>query len=475
MKKNATFTFVSVFLILLTSCTVPKVIQVQNTQQVPPSYANTTDTTNIAMIKWEDYFNDPYLSALIDTALANNYELLSTLQNLEIAKNYIRIKHAQLLPQVDAAIGMGLEKAGRYTAAGAGNASTDMTPGKKVPEPIGDIFIGFKASWEIDIWDKLKNAEKAAYIKYLASIEGKNFLVTNLVAEIANTYYELLASDSQLDIIKQSIALQKKQLEVLKIQKEAAKVTELAVKLFDAQLYNAQSKLYDVAQSITENENKINYLLGRFPQPIPRDKNILYRQLNVFIQQGIPVQLLQNRPDVKQAELELQATWLEVKIARAEFLPTVSISGLLGLQGYKPKFVLPNIENLAFNIAGELAAPVVNRNAIIANYKNANAAQIAALYNYQKSIVNGFMEVYNQMSNIKNLEDYYRSKNQEVETLSRSAEVASKLFEFARADYLEVLTVQRDALASKLELIEVNKNKLNAITNIYKALGGGWR
>ncbi len=276
MKKNATFTFVSVFLILLTSCTVPKVIQVQNTQQVPPSYANTTDTTNIAMIKWEDYFNDPYLSALIDTALANNYELLSTLQNLEIAKNYIRIKHAQLLPQVDAAIGMGLEKAGRYTAAGAGNASTDMTPGKKVPEPIGDIFIGFKASWEIDIWDKLKNAEKAAYIKYLASIEGKNFLVTNLVAEIANTYYELLASDSQLDIIKQSIALQKKQLEVLKIQKEAAKVTELAVKLFDAQLYNAQSKLYDVARSITENENKINYLLGRFPQPIPRDKNILY-------------------------------------------------------------------------------------------------------------------------------------------------------------------------------------------------------
>ncbi len=136
---------------------------------------------------------------------------------------------------------------------------------------------------------------------------------------------------------------------------------------------------------------------------------------------------------------------------------------------------MPNIENLAFNIAGELAAPVVNRNAIIANYKNANAAQIAALYNYQKSIVNGFMEVYNQMSNIKNLEDYYRSKNQEVETLSRSAEVASKLFEFARADYLEVLTVQRDALASKLELIEVNKNKLNAITNIYKALGGGWR
>jgi outer membrane protein TolC len=221
--------------------------------------------------------------------------------------------------------------------------------------------------------------------------------------------------------------------------------------------------------------NKINYLLGRFPQNVARDKAAFVSQMPRDIQLGIPSQLLQNRPDIKQAELALQAAKLDLQIARAEFYPSVGITGMLGLNGFKPKYVLPNISNLAFSLAGDLAAPIINRNAIKAEFKNATANQIAAMYDYQKIILNSYIEVYNEMSNINNLNKYYEIKNKEAATLTSSIDIAKDLFKYARANYLEVLTVQRDALSAKLELVEAKKNQFISITNIYKALGGGWK
>jgi len=464
-----------IFLVFIAACKVPSIVQVQNKQVIPTTFNQSTDSTNVAEIKYKQFFTDPYLVSLIDTAIKNNYELLSTFQDIEIAKNSIRIKHSDLLPKVNAALGLGLEKTGRYTAAGAGNASTEITDGHEVPEPIGDIFLGFRASWEADVWGKLHNAKKAAVIRYLKSVEGKNFIVTNLVAEIANSYYELLALDNQLDIINQAIDLQKNQLEILKVQKEAAAATELAVKQFEAQVYNSQSQRFAILQNITTTENKINYLLGRFPQNVARDKAAFVSQMPNNIQLGVPSQLLKNRPDIKQAELELQAAKLDIQIARAEFLPSVGITGMLGLNGFKPKYVLPTLENLAFNFVGDLAAPIINRNAIQAEFKNANASQIAAMYDYQKTILNSYIEVYNEMSNINNLNKYYEIKNKEAATLTSSIDIAKDLFKYDRANYLEVLTVQRDALSAKLELVEAKKNQFIAVTNIYKALGGGWK
>ncbi len=459
----------------MAACKVPAIVQLENKQVVPTTFNQSKDSINSADIKWKTFFTDPNLVALIDTALKNNYELLSTFQDIEIAKNSIRIKHSDLSPKVNAALGLGLEKTGRYTASGAGNASTEIIDGQEVPEPIGDIFLGFRASWEADIWGKLHNAKKVAVIRYLKSVEGKNFIVTNLVAEIANSYYELLALDNQLDIINQAIDLQKNQLEILKVQKEAATATELAVKQFEAQVYNSTSQQFAIQQKITETENRINYLLGRFPQNILRDKSTFTSQMPTTIQFGIPSQLLQNRPDIKQAELELQAAKLDVKMSRAEFLPSLGISGVLGLQGFKPKYVLPTIDNLAFNFASDLAAPIINRGAIQAEFKNATANQISAMYDYQKTILNGYIEVYNEMSNINNLNKYYTIKSKEAETLTASIDIAKDLFKYARANYLEVLTVQRDALSAKLELVEAKKNQFISITNIYKALGGGWK
>lgn len=470
MKK-----IILISLIFVTACKAPAILEVENKQVVPSAFNQNTDSSNIANIQWRNFFEDKNLATLIDTAIKNNYELLSNLQDIEITKNNIRIRHADLLPRVSSAVGLGLEKTARYTAAGAGNASTEIIDGKEVPEPISDIFLGFHASWEADVWGKLHKAKKVAVIKYLQTIEGRNFLITNLVAEVANSYYELLALDNQLDIIQQAIELQKNELEVVKVQKEAAKATELAVKQFEAQVYNSQSQLFDVQQRIVETENKINFLLGRFPQPIARDKKVFstYRLKNMQI--GLPAQLLQNRPDIKQAEMELQAAKLDVQIARAEFYPSVGFGSTLGLQAFKPKYLVSGIEGLAFSLVGEMAAPLINKNAIIAEFNKASANQIAALYDYQKTILSSYLEVANQVSNMDNLEKFYTTKSKESETLAQSIEVARDLFKSARANYLEILMVQRDALSAKLELIEARKKQFITTTNIYKALGGGWK
>lgn len=441
---------------------------------MPESYVSDIDSTNSAQIKWKDFFADKYLISLIDTAIHNNQDLLITLQDIEIAGNNVKFRKGLLFPTVSGGVAAGIEKVGLYTSQGAGDASTEITPGKIVPEHLADFSFGLQTTWEADIWGKLRNAKRAAYAKYLGSIEGKNFVVTNLVAEVANTYYELLALDNQLEIIRETIKLQQNALEIVKVQKEAAVVTELAVKQFEAQVFNSQSLEFDVLQQITENENKINFLLGRYPQRIDRDKSTFTAQIPLQIKSGIPSQLLKNRPDIKQTELELYATKCDVKSAKAEFYPSLRITGALGFQAFNTAYLFTSPQSIAYSLIGDLMAPLINRTAIQAEFNKAKSYQIQAMYNYQKTILNGYVEVSNEMSNINNLKQLYNQKAKEVDALTKSIAIANELFKSARANYLEVLFAQREALKSKLELVEAKKRQYNSVTNIYKALGGGW-
>lgn len=472
--KNYKTVFVALICIFFTSCKILAPVSTVEKQPVPESYVNSKDTLNSAKLKWNIFFKDKNLNNLIEIALKNNIELAVTLQEIEIARNDVRVKKGLLLPSVNAVAAAGVDKVGRYTSTGAGDASTEITPGKEVPEVLQDFMLGLKATWEVDIWKKLRNSKKAAYSRYLGTVEGKNFVVTNLVAEIANSYYELLALDNQLDIVKETIALQKNAFEIVKVQKEAARVTELAVKKFEAEVLNSQSREFEILQQIKENENKINFLLGRFSQPIVRDKTSFMTQIPSQIQEGIPSQLLVNRPDIKQAELQLFAAKCDVKAAQAEFYPSFTISGGVGFNAFKTSYLFTSPESLIYNLVGDLTAPLINRNAIKAEFNKANAMQIQAMYEYQKSILNGYVEVSNELSNISNLEQFYALKNKEVLALSTAIDVSNELFKSSRVDYFEVLMTQRDALESKLELIETKKNQMIAVTNIYKALGGGW-
>jgi NodT family efflux transporter outer membrane factor (OMF) lipoprotein len=456
-------------------CKVPAITQSTELKPVPGTYDTSRDSTNMATISWRNFFTDKNLVSLIDTALKNNQELKITLQEIEIARNEVRSRHGALLPAVEARLGMGVEKVGRYTSQGAGDASTEMKPGVEIPEALPDYTAAAYAHWEVDIWNKLHNSKGAAIERYLATMEGKNFVLTNLVAEVACSYYELLALDNQLEIVQQNIELQKNALEIVKVQKEAARATELAVQKFEAEVLKSQSMEFDIRQQVKETENRINFLLARYPQPIPRDKKEFLALTPAAVQAGIPSQLLANRPDIRQAEMELAAAKLDVKAARAEFYPSLGISAALGFQAFKPTYLLMFPESLLYSLAGDLAGPLINRNAIKAEFANANARQLQALYNYERSILNAYLEVSTQLSKIDNLGKSYTLKSKEVGALTRSIDLAGDLFKSARADYFEVLMTQRDALESKLELVETKKEQLNAVINIYRDLGGGWQ
>jgi len=459
----------------IASCKVPEIVQRTENRTVPTTYSGNEDSTNMTSIQWRSFFTDKNLVDLVDTALKNNQELMITSQEVELTRNEIRMRHGALLPTVGARLGVGVEKVGRYTSQGAGDKSTEIEPGKEVPDALTDITAEGYARWEVDIWRKLRNAKQAAVTRFLASVEGRNFAVTNLVSEVATSYYELLALDTQLDIVRQNIELQKNALEIVKVQKEASRVTELAVQKFQAEVLKSQSLEFELLQKIQETENRINFLCGRYPGEIPRNKSTLLALMPAAVNSGIPSQLLASRPDIKQAELELAASKLDVKVARAEFYPSFGISAALGFQAFKPAYLIKFPESVLYSLAGDLAGPLINRNAIKAEFYSANVRQVQAMYNYERTILKAYMEVSTELSRISNLEKNYQLKSRQVDALSRSIDISNDLFKSARADYFEVLMTQRDALEAKLELVETKKEQLNAVVSIYRNLGGGWK
>lgn len=475
IKKNA-FSGLVVILMIggLTGCKTFDVATREVNTNMPETYNGDTDTVNTTAVRWQDYFTDPYLTALIDTALKNNQELNITLQEIEIARNEVRAKKGEYLPSVGLQAGTGVDKVGRYTRNGALEATTDIEPGKEFPEPLGDYIVGAFASWEVDIWRKLRNAKKSAVARYLGSIEGRNFMVTNLVAEIASAYYELLALDNELEIVRQNIDIQSNALEIVRLQKQSARVTQLAVTRFEAQVLNTRGLQYRIQQDIIETENRINFLLGRYPQPIMRDSQNFISLVPDSIYAGIPSQLLENRPDVRQAELDLVAAKLDVKVAKAQFYPSLDITAGVGLQAFNPSYLVQTPQSLLYSLAGDLTAPLINRNAIKAQYYSANAAQIQAVYNYERTLLNAYIEVANQLAKIGNMKKSYDLKQQEVEALTESVDISNTLFSSARADYMEVLLTQRDALESRFDLIETKQQQMSAFVHMYQALGGGW-
>ncbi|HLZ15916.1 MAG TPA: TolC family protein [Cyclobacteriaceae bacterium] len=460
--------------LMYSACTVPAIVLKKENKNVPTGYKDDLDTANIAKINWRDFYVDPYLIALIDTALHNNQELNIILQDINIAKNEAKARKGAYLPFVNIGGGAGVEKSARYTRQGAIDATTDIETGKQIPDLLPDYLLAANISWEADIWKKLRNARKSAIYSYLSTTAGKNFMVTHLIADIANSYYELMALDNQLFIIKQNIEIQQNALEIVKLEKTAAKVTELAVRRFEAEVLKNQSRIFFIQQSIVETENRINFLVGRFPRPILRNSWTFIDLNTDSIQGGLPAQLLQNRPDIRQAELDLAAARLDVKVAKANFYPTLNITGVVGLEAFNPTYLVSKPESMMYSVGAGLFGPLINRNAIKATYYNASARQIQAAFNYERTILAAYIEVANQLSNINNLKKSYELRSKQVQTLTQSIDISTRLFRSARADYMEVLLTQRDALESKFELIETKKKQMNAKVDIYQALGGGW-
>ncbi len=462
-----------VLMVGMLGCTVATLPSRSISNNIPSKYSFNRDSSITETIVWKKYFVDTNLIKLIDEALINNQELNIMLREIEISRNEIMARRGEYQPFGFLAGSLGGDKSGHYTWNGVSEEDA-KTRADKLPRYIGDQMLQATFSWELDPWKKLHNAKDAAVKRYMAANEGRNFLMTNLIAEIASSYYELMVLDNQLAIVQQNITTQKDALEMVKVQKDAARVNQLAVNRFMAQLLNTENLKFEIQQQITENENRINFLTARYPQEIKRNSSNLNTAQFLKISTGIPAQLLANRPDIRQAEQELEAAKLDVSVARANFYPNITLRAGIGLQAFNPIFLV-NPKSIAFNFLGDLVQPLINKNAVKANYHNANERQIQAIHKYEQVVLNAYLEVMNQLIGNKNYTESFATKSKQVEISSNSIEISNSLFISARADYTEVLFTQREALEAKMELLETRKKLLNTEVNIYKALGGGWR
>ncbi len=417
---------------------------------------------------WRDFFQDSVLRSLIDTALQNNHDLKITLQELAIAKSAITAKQGALLPSVSANLGAGISKVGRYTAEGAGNVGTELTPGRKIPTVIPDLAPTLQMDWTIDLWGKLNSDKKSAVERYLASEAGQRAIKSQLVADVAENYYALLALDYKLLVMQQYIALQKNAVRIARIQKEADADTQLAVEKFEAELAKAQSDEYVLRQSIIETENNLNLLLGRLPQPIARAKSDFLQLPMPATAHALSTQLLLQRPDVVQAEHALEAAKWDVETARKEFLPSFNLSAAVGLNAFNPKYLVKLPESLIFSALGSLTAPLINKKAIQANFSQADALQIEALYNYDKALMTAYIETSTLQSKIANLKQLRQFKQKQDEALMRAVSAAQKLYLNNRATYLEVIDSERGQLDCKMELIDTKLQQLSTLIDMYR-------
>lgn len=467
--------FLLAAIISMASCHSVKFATPDNTRPMPVTYGRSADTSSMVLQSWQSMFADTLLIELIDTALANNQDMLIALQRIRKSQASVLLSKGAMKPEVRTIAAASLNKYGAYTMDGAGNMTTPIYDGRMVPDHLPDYYLGLQATWEIDIWGKLRSRRKAAMARFLASIEGKNLVVTRLVSEVSIGYYELMALDTQLAIIDETIQLQANALEIVKVQKDAGVTNELAVQQFEAQLNGLKSMRLELYMQIKERENSMNLLLGRYPQPIKRSNMAMAGGLLHKVAVGIPASLLQNRPDIRQAEAELMATVSDINAAKAAFYPSLTINAGTGVEAFKTSLLFTTPQSIVYNLIGGFAAPLINRSALKSDLYIADAEKTEALLQYQKLMIKAYAEVYTEMQRIDNLEQVYDFKTKQVTILSNAIETSSELFKTGRSSYLEVLVTQQNALNSRLERVDVRSKQLYATVNIYKALGGGWR
>lgn len=482
-KRRALATAIATGLLLsVPACSIPTLRRADPGAALPVSYKGAsnveergTSVENSAQLGYREFFSDPALTELMDQALVGNQELKILAQEVRIAYQEVQSRKGEYFPFVTFGGRAGLEKPSLFTPAGAVEEHLEVLPGKSFPEPLPNFLVAADVEWEIDIWRKLRNARDAATLRYLGTAAGRNYVVTRMVAEVAENYYELLALDNRQATLDRTIALQEQSLQVAKSMMEAGRGTELAVQRFEAEVRKNQSEKLIIQQEITEAENRINFLAGRYPQPIQR-MQVEYVDLNLHpLSVGVPSQQLQNRSDIREAEREVAASGLDVRVARARFYPSLILSAGVGVEAFNTKYLLTTPESLIYGAAGNLVGPLINRKAIKADYLTANARQLQAIYKYQQTILTAHIEVVNHMAMVENFGRSIETKKQQLAALESSVDAASKLFQSARGEYLDVLLSQRDMMEAKMILIETKQQQLNAVVNTYQALGGGGR
>jgi outer membrane protein, multidrug efflux system len=480
MKSSLTRMLALLLLWWLASCKVAEKISDPALLKPPTSPQPTMDSLSMdAVVSWRTYFTDTCLNNYINEALTNNLDLKSAQQRILMAAAHARMARQTMLPTLQAATAVGQQRFGEYTMDGVGNFDTNFSENvstdRRIPEHLPDYYLGFQSSWEVDVWGKLKNRKRAATARLMASEKARHLAMTLVVSQVAARYYRLLALDDKLKIIRENIQLQQVAVELIINQKEAGRATELAVKQFTAQLLNTQSLERLILQEIIKEENELNLLLGRYPQPIVRTPSLFEQRLPDALSKTWSSQILIHRPDVQAAEWQLAAARADVQAARAAYLPSLTFQSGIGVQAFTTNVLFDVPTSLTYQMLGNLTAPLFNRYAIKGEYRRAGAAQFEAFYDYQQTVIRAYQEVLTQRQRIDNLGTAYQFKSKEVEALLEGVATANDLFVTGFASYLEVITAQKSVLAAELDAIDMREQQFNATIDLYRVLGGGWQ
>ncbi len=475
--KQYTYTLLIPVLIML-GCSVPKSTQSLKELALPAAYQGSKDTSRLVNMNWQSFFQDTALLQLIDVALQNNLDLQKAVQRISMAKAQMNIAANARLPMLEAMASAGFNKYGKYTIDGVGNFDTNLSPNiskeQRIPVLTPDLFLGLRSNWELDVWGKLNDRKKAAFSKVLASEKERQWLVTQLVAQVAEMYYELIALDSEMEILQKNIHLQEDALSVVKIQKAGGRANELAVQQFEAQVYNTKSFSALIRQSIVKTENELNQLLGRLPQPVKRRGSVFNMKLGGAVKTGVPSDLLINRPDIRAAEMKLMAAGAELSASRKSFLPSLNITPYIGFNSFNAaQMITPG--SIAYGLIGSITGPVWNRGKLKGMLKEAEAQRAEIWYEYQQTVLKAYQEVATSMGAVVNNEEVYELKKKQAQTLESAVATARELYVTGYASYLEVISAQQGSLESQLQSVITYKTLLQSQIDLYRSLGGGWQ
>ena len=439
-----------------------------------------TDSANIALVDWEIFFNDPQLNTLIERGLENNFDLQTALKDIEI----YRLRHQQSklewLPSVD----LNVANANyRFRSENFYSSATAKWYEEKGSEPSENMYFytpqnstSLQVSWELDIWGKMKHQQKKALLNYLQTEEVQKAIQTSLITEIAEAYYNLILLHSQLEVAETNYNLSENTYNLIELQYQAGEVTALAKQQTMSQMLSAKALIPSLKQQISLQENQLSFLLGGFPESFylsySRLENYFYTDT---LHAGVPLQLVQNRPDVKSAEYDLRAKNEQVGVSQAMQYPSLKIDLAGGVNSMLAEnwFNIPG--SLFGDLVGGITQPIFNKKRLKTNYETALLERDKAEIALQKQVNKAINEVTEALIMVKTTDEQIDIAIEQVNNSSLAVRQANLLFNSGFATYLEVINAQRDALANELSLNTLRKNKLVARIQLYRALGGGWQ
>ena len=417
----------------------------------------------VANLTWWAQLKDPVLDELIQTSLQNNKDLLIASARVEEFMGRYRVTRSALFPEFDAGAVAGRDRMSEKT----------QTPlSSLVKNPADSYQAFFNGSWEIDLWGKLRRATEAARADLLGTEEGRRGVILTLVATVANAYIDLRALDQQVEIAKRTAKTREENYNIFKLRFKAGVISELELSQVKSEYENALAVIPQVEKIIGQQENALSILVGRNPGPISRGKTIDQLSLPV-VPGGLPSELLERRPDIRQAEQNLIAANARIGVARAAYFPTISLTANYGYSSTE-LYDLFNGPAKAWSWSAPVTAPIFTAGRISGAVKSAIAQQQQALFSYQQTIQNAFREVDDGLIDQNKTREQLQAQGREVEALRDYAHFARRRYDAGYTSYIDVLDAERRLFSSELSYTQTQATLFRALVNLYKAMGGGW-